>query len=309
MSRPSAEEILDDVARSFVNPLRSPVMRDPSHVGLDYENVTFPSSDGVPLEGWFIPADSDVVVVLNHPMGFSRAGQPTNLEPWQSIWGPSGNGTEVDFLPDYAILHEAGYNVLTYDLRNFGLSGAANGGAVTSGLFEARDVVGSLRHLRARPDTASMRVALFSRCLGANATFAAMRQVPGEFDEVRCLVACQPVSDLVIMGRLLEILGLGKQRLPELDHRVMLGTSLPFAARPDTSWARYVRIPTYLYAVRQDSLTEPHDIETAFAMLDTDDKELQWVEDTHRRWDGYLEFQRRPQPVLDWLHAHMRSQP
>jgi uncharacterized protein len=32
---------------------------------------------------------------------------------------------------------------LAYDLRNHGLSGAANGGITTSGIFEARDVAGS----------------------------------------------------------------------------------------------------------------------------------------------------------------------
>ena len=35
------------------------------------------------------------------------------------------------------ILHDAGYNVLAYDLRNFGHSGAANGGIFTVGRYEA----------------------------------------------------------------------------------------------------------------------------------------------------------------------------
>ncbi|MEE1938682.1 hypothetical protein V1L54_04525 [Streptomyces sp. TRM 70361] len=307
VSGPVAEEILDGIAASFVAPLRSPVLWTPADVGLEYEDVTFPSADGVPLEGWFVPANSDRLVVLNHPMGFSRAGQPTRLEPWQSIWGPSGNTMDVNFIPDYAVLHEAGYNVLTYDLRNFGLSGAANGGAVTSGLLEARDVLGSLRYVRERRDTATMSTALFSRCLGANSTFAAMRSHPAAFRAITCLVACQPVSDVVIMSRLLDIVGVGRERLPDLDRRVAIGTSLPFAMRPDASWAKYVDIPTYLYAVRNDSLTEPQDIESMFSALNTEDKVLHWVEGTTRRWDGYLEFQRRPEAILDWLEGHMKG--
>ena len=307
VSGSAAEEILDTIAHSFVNPLRSPVLWTPADQGLGYEDVTFPSADGVPLEGWFIPADSDQLVILNHPMGFSRAGQPTTLEPWQSIWGPSGNTEDVNFIPDYEILHNAGYNVLTYDLRNFGLSGSANGGAVTSGLFEARDVIGSLRYARSRPDTGAMRMALFSRCLGANSTFAAMRADPRAFAGLRCLVACQPVSDTVIMSRLLDITGVGKERLPDLDRRVTVGTSVSFADRPDASWAKYVTLPTYLYAVHDDSLTEPRDIETMFAGLNTEDKTLHWVYDSTRRWDGYLEFQRRPEPILAWLKDHMRA--
>ncbi|MFF9063139.1 alpha/beta hydrolase family protein [Streptomyces sp. NPDC014882] len=305
MTGAEAEEILDRIAASFVNPLRSPILWTPADAGLEFESVTFPSADGVPLEGWFIHADSDRLVIANHPMGFSRAGQPTSREPWQSIWGPSGNTMDVNFIPDYKILHDAGYNVLTYDLRNFGLSGAANGGSVTSGLLEARDVIGSVRYAKQRSDTAAMRTALFSRCLGANSTLGAMRDAPEEFAHLKGLVACQPVSDPVIMSKLLDIVGVGRDRLADLDERVIRGTSVTFGARPGTAWTRYVTVPTYLYAVRHDSLTEPEDIETGFEALGTKDKTLYWVEDSTRRWDGYLEFQRRPQPILDWLDAHI----
>lgn len=123
-----AEQALDHLSHAFVNPLRSPILHTPDEIGLSFEEVTFPSADGVPLEGWFIPADTDRIVIANHPMGFNRSGLPSHLEPWLSIWGPSGNDFEVNFVPDYRILHHAGYNVLAYDLRNMGLSGAANGG-------------------------------------------------------------------------------------------------------------------------------------------------------------------------------------
>jgi len=41
-----------------------------------------------------------------------------------------------------------------------------------------------------------------------------------------------------------------------------------------------------------------HDIPVA-------DKKLQWIDGTTARFDGYLEFQRRPDPMLEWLDAHM----
>ena len=121
--------MLKQMAAGSGQQLRSPVLHSPSEQNLDYENVTFPSRDGVPLEAWFIPATgSNKLIIANHPMGFSRSGMPTQFEPWHSQWASSGNGFEVNFIPDYKILHDAGYNVLTYDLRNLGLSGAANGG-------------------------------------------------------------------------------------------------------------------------------------------------------------------------------------
>ena len=37
------------------------------------------------------------------------------------------------------------------------------------------------------------------------------------------------------------------------------------------------------------------------------DKKLQWIYGTTRRWDGYLEFQRHPKPMLEWFAKHMYS--
>jgi hypothetical protein len=128
------DHILAAMADSFGRQLRSPVLHWPDEQGLDYQDVTFPALDGAPLEGWFIPAPgSDKLIIANHPMGFSRSGIPAHLEPWKSIWSSSGNDFEVNLLPDYKILHDAGYNVLAYDLRNFGLSGAANGASPPAG--------------------------------------------------------------------------------------------------------------------------------------------------------------------------------
>jgi hypothetical protein len=73
---PSDEQIdrcLDATADSFARQLRTPIMHAPSEQNLMYEEVTFPALDGVPLEGWFIPADgSKKLIIANHPMGFSR---------------------------------------------------------------------------------------------------------------------------------------------------------------------------------------------------------------------------------------------
>jgi uncharacterized protein len=48
--------IVQVLADSFGQQLRSPILHWPSEHGLEYEDVTFPALDGVPLEGWFIPA-------------------------------------------------------------------------------------------------------------------------------------------------------------------------------------------------------------------------------------------------------------
>ncbi|WP_164827826.1 hypothetical protein [Sinorhizobium meliloti] len=98
-------------------------MHGPHEEGLEYEDVFFPSEDGIPPEGWFIPrSESDEMIIANHPRWFNRAGLPSHLELWKSLGGSVGNDFEVNFVPDYKILHDAGYNVLAYDLRNLAIA-------------------------------------------------------------------------------------------------------------------------------------------------------------------------------------------
>jgi uncharacterized protein len=216
------DHILQAMADSFGQQLRSPILHWQAEQGLDHQDVTFPALDGVPLEGWFIPVSgSDKPIIANHPMGFSRSGIPAHLEPWRSVRASSGNDFEVNLVPDYKILHDAGYNVLAYDLRNSGLSGAANGGIASSGIFEARDVAGSLAYARSRRDTRDMTIGLFSRCLGCSSTFAAMTQFPEAFDGVRCLPVpicpTAPRLDDGITGHL-EVFGSFLRILAVSDH-------------------------------------------------------------------------------------------
>ena len=312
--KPSAlnEDQIDDfvheLANGFGRQLRSPLMHGPSEANLDYENVSFPSADGTPIEGWFIPAaGSDKVIIANHPMGFSRSGLPSHLDPWKSAWASSGNDFEVNLIPDYKILHDAGYNVLTYDLRNFGFSSAANGGISSSGIFESRDVRGSLEYVRMRPDTQYMTIGLFSRCLGTNSTFHAMTEDPRAFDDVRCLLACQPVNTRTIVSKQLGLAGVPIDRLEDLERRVVLKTSIGFDQRDPREWAKHVCVPTLLYQVRDDILTEASDMQTMFDNLPVADKKLLWIDGTTRRWDGYTYFQRNPEQMLKWLETRMSA--
>ena len=305
----STQEQADEALRRFADGFswlrRAPVLHSPSEHGLEYEDVTFPARDGVPLEGWFIPAPgSGKLIIANHPMGFSRSGMPTQYEPWHTDWAASGNGFEVDLVPDYKILHDAGYHVLAYDLRNHGLSSAANGGVSTHGITEWRDIAGSLAYARTRTGTGDMTIGLFSRCMGAVATFAAMTRFPAAFDGVRCLVAPQPVTPRIIVERRLAVMGLG-DRLDDFNTLIRLRTSVGLDQRVPQEWARNVRVPTFLYQVRGDILTHPSDVQAMFDNIPVAEKKLQWIEGTTARWDGYLEFQRRPQPMLDWFAQYM----
>lgn len=300
-------QALQAIAEKFSYSPRSPILHTPAELDLAFEHVTFPSQDGVPLEGWFIPAPgSNKIIIVNHPRWFSRSGLPSHLEPWRSLGAARGNDFEVNFIPDFKILHDAGYNVLAYDLRNFGHSGTANGGLTSSGLFEARDVIGSLHYVRSRASMREMTIGLFSRCLGCNATLFAMAQHPDAFSGVRCLVGCQPLSVRVIMEQGLALAGIPADCIDELDERIRRHTSFALDQMSPVPAAKSAIIPTLLYQVRDDAMTRPSDVQAIYDNIPTKSKKLVWIDGTTRRWDGYTYFQKDPSQMLQWFDAYMK---
>lgn len=44
------DAMVDAIADGLAHPSRSPLLRTPGEAGLDYDDVFYPSADGVPLE-------------------------------------------------------------------------------------------------------------------------------------------------------------------------------------------------------------------------------------------------------------------
>src|SRR5947209_4560245 len=100
-------------------------------------------------------------------------------------------------------------------------------------------------------------------------------------------VASGPV-DGEFGARRLAIAGVPRDRLDELEDRLVLRTGIGLARRVPQEWARGVCVPTFLYQVRGDVLTEPSDVQAMFDNIPVADKKLQWIDGTTARWDGYL---------------------
>ena len=108
------------------------------------------------------------------------------------------------------------------------------------------------------------------------------------------------------MERRLAGMGLS-ERIEDFERMIIVRTGIGFAPRSPREWAKNVRVPTFLYQVRDDELTEPGDVQTMYNNIPVADKELRWIVGTTARWDGYVEFQRRPEPMLEWFERHMGS--
>lgn len=100
------DAFINGMADLMAHSTRTPILRWPNEYGMEYEEIFFPAMDGVTIEGWFIPGNSDRLLIFNHPMPCNRYGYPGHLAPWQDF-----GGFEVNFLPEYKILHDAGFAI------------------------------------------------------------------------------------------------------------------------------------------------------------------------------------------------------
>jgi pimeloyl-ACP methyl ester carboxylesterase len=298
------DPLTEQYAGLFKTGLRTPVMRKPSDYGMKFEETWFPSMDGVPLEAWYIPAeDSDRLLIINHPMTCNKYGFPGHLPKYKAYFG----GFEVNFLPELKALHDAGYNILTYDLRNCGRSGEGNGGISGLGLLECRDVVGSVRHAKDHPVMGKMRTSLYSRCMGGNSTIIAMAKWPEEFGHIEALVILNSVSGPTFIERGAENVGLDPEKAAErLDERCRETTGFSlFDFRPQ-DYGYGVKVPTLMAQLRRDFLIHGEkDGQEIFDSLAAETKELLWIDTSNQRFYAYNHFGQHPERLIAWFDEHM----
>lgn len=304
-AQPTPEQmaVIQAMAQGNTRPMRTPVLKTPADYGMDYEDVFFPALDGVPLEAWFIPcADSDRLIICNHPLTFSRYGFPGHLEPW-SGFAP----VNVEFGKVYKALHAAGYNVLTYDMRNHGHSGDANAGLAAYGLFEWRDVAGAQIYARTHETLKRMTVGLFNPCNGGNAAMVAMTRRPDLFEEVKAFVCPQPCSSRTAAEEIGRLQGIG-DFIDILDAEQQKLGAFPMARMTPHNYAAHVRVPIYIIQVRDDLWTRPEDVQGTFDLLTLPekDKKLVWIDGTTQRFDGYNYFGENPETMIAFFDARMK---
>lgn len=298
------QTMMNQVVAALVQAKRSPILRTPEDEGLTHEDVKIKALDGTVLDAWFIPADSNKVIICNHFSPGNRYGYPGHLEEYNT-----SGGFEVNFIPKYKALHDAGYNVLTYDMRNHGTSEEVNGGISTVGAYEWQDVVGSINYIKNREDTKDFRIGLQSNCMGAEATFIAMEQMPEVFNDVEALVAAQPLSGEPMIQRMVDGAGMPQDMyshaIEAYDKALREQTGFGVDRYDMPKIAHLVKMPTLLLQVKDDLMTKTFDMENIFENLGTSEKQLVWVEGTPMRFHGYTYFSEKPQEMVDWFNKYM----
>jgi uncharacterized protein len=127
-----------------------------AHLGGSHEDVTFETSDGVKLAGWYVPSRNRAAVIVLPASGRS---------------GPQAHAR---------MLARHGYGVLIFDPRG---TGESEGDPYRWG--GERDVKAALTYLRRRPDVDSNRIGGLGLSLGGEL----MLQTAGETDALKAVVS------------------------------------------------------------------------------------------------------------------------
>ena len=126
--------------------------RTPADIGADYSDAWIRTSDGVRLHGWFLPGDSDRVLLFFH--------------------GNAGNISHR--LESIRQFLQLGLSVLIIDYRGYGRS---EGRATEQGIY--RDAEAAWQYLVETNTVAEEHIVLFGRSMGASAAaFLAARHQP-----------------------------------------------------------------------------------------------------------------------------------
>ena len=123
-------------------------------LGLNYEDVSWKTSDGLTIKGWFIPAGSDKAVLIAHGLGANKSNFIGTVELW----------------------HRLGFNVLIFDFRGHGES---DGHTVTFGWRERLDIIGGWNYLNHVKKFTSTKIIGYGVSFGGAALIHAANQIHG----------------------------------------------------------------------------------------------------------------------------------
>ena len=284
-------------ARQVIRPPRKRLWATPKDIGLGFEEVDFPAQDGLRLSGWFTPAGTSPAptIILVHGWPWNRLGDQAN--DWLAEL--SGN-KPVDLLRLAHALHQAGYGVLMFDLRNHGQSAA--GGPVSFGIDERQDLLGALDYLSGRDDVKRDKLGVIGFSMGANTILYALPHTQA----IQAAIAVQPTSASVFAGRyasdLLGPLGRPVLMIADFLYRRNGGPGLS-AAEPILVAAAAGKTPILYIQGKGDRWGSVSNVAQMASVTPVAAGPL--FIDTAHRYDGYRYLVENPQIALQFLSHYL----
>lgn len=286
------------ISNMMVKPHQSPLFDDPAAYGLDYEDVSFETRDGVTLRGWLINGGTDKVVVQSHfgvqcnRAGYSPKGKGL-IKPWK---------TDIGFLRQAKHFAENGYSVLMYDLRGHGESETGPNPWISWGPEEAKDVIAAVDYISDHSEYAGASIGLLSICMGAASTTYAYGLDDGLADRVnvKALIAVQPLLykyfiDAFGMPGFLARPG-GRVSRDRLGFDIAAPNFLDHVSK--------INVPTMVVQNKNDPWTKLEMVNAYFDGL-TAEKEMHWLDIEKNRFAAYDYLGRKPEAFAAWFDKHL----
>ena len=244
-------------------PPRRRLKRTPEKFGAAFENVNFPSRDGMVLSAWFVPAavpEPQGVVILCHGMMANRV----EMLPWaESLW-------------------KRNFALLMFDFRATAMSG---GDRCTAGCFEPQDLRGAVDYIEARPDCAHIPIGAFGFSMGgATAIMAAA-------DDKRIQAVCSHGAYATLYGAIEQrckhhfgpLAPIAERIIMRLGNRQHWFATAPFTVAPLRAVTQLKPRALLLLHGERDPIIPAHHARTLYAAA-TGPKELHMLpRSRHRR--------------------------
>lgn len=288
------------VSDMMIKPGKAPVFETPDKYGLEYEDVSFKTKDGVTLSGWIVKGNTDKVVIQSHfGVQCSRSGFTIEGKGMMEkmLWNK-----DIHFLNQAKYLVDAGYSVLMYDLRNHGDSGSGEEEWITWGLNERNDVVAAVEFISNHEEYKDANIGLLSICMGAaSTTFAyGMEDDLQSNPKIKSMIAVQPLT----YDYFIENLGLPKFMTNAGSKYSKNKRNVDLTGDSFLPFAKDVKVPTMVIQNKNDNMTDLGMVEQYYDSLEVEKKYLS-LDLEKKRAAAYDWLGKNPDEILEWFGKYV----
>ena len=259
-----------------IHPPKLGEKRTPEVFNLKYEDVSFKTSDGLTLRGWFIPSNhSKAVIIVGHGYPFSKS----------------------DVLSFAPFLHKR-YNLLFFDFRYFGDS---DGRYTTVGWKEQKDLLAAVSYLKTRKDIDPNKIGSLGFSLSASTMLMTK-------SDIKAIVADSPYANLDNMIEQSYRIFPGFTKLPftfitKILAKIVLGLDTKEVSSENS--IKNLGVPVLLIHGEKDSQIPVENSKTLYEASNKSLTELWLVKGADHGYSHALNTEEYEKKVLDFFDKHL----
>lgn len=231
----------------------------------------------------FVKKFFNKIVICNYFFSGNCYGYVGYLKGWCQV-----GGFEVNFIFKYKVLVEVGYNVLVYDLCNYGYFVSGQNKGYNLKFFEYKDVFGLLNYVCSNLKIKDMDIYLQFICLGGNVILVVMEKYLEVFEDIKLMIFIQLIFGDVFVCCLFKNLCMGKcgYDVFECNYCEIWGFCI------EDSFFQldvvYVKVLIFVIQVCKDVfIYVEEDVQVVYDNILVEDKKFYWIEDMIQWFCGY----------------------